>query len=564
MSSSTNPIDHAVSRYALSVVEGREVAGDLVRLACQRHLDDLEEGADRGLFFDCNAADRVINFASFLRHTTGPAAGHPIALEPWQIFRHGSIFGWKKEGGLRRFRQAYQQVAKKNGKTTDTAPPALYALTLDGEAAPQVYASATTRDQAGLLFKEVKRMIKRSPIAVQLVRSFQHQVICPNNDGEFKTLSRDSDSADGFNPHFVVKDEVHRWTDRELGEVISNSMIARAQPIDWMITTAGADINSYCGDFRIYSERLLTGEIMDDEFFAYVAEPPKGCDPGDPEVWKMANPNLGIAIQQERLERLYAKANVITAEMPNFFRLHLNQWTSGSNSWIDPVHWMSLRKDFDWRNYAGNRAWAAIDLSNTVDMAALWFAIESGREILLFGFPFLPAGPSGFLARAKEEKKEYIAWRDEGWLEVHGGDSAAAGQGAINQRRIVDKVLEVAEVLDLQELAFDRWGMTEMIGMLEAEGIEIVSHGQGFAGMSAPMKSFEARVQNLSVAHDGNPVLAMAIGNTHRDTDPAEQIKPNKLKSRGRIDPAVAAIMALGRAVVGMGEAQNDEELWTI
>jgi len=154
-------IDHPVSRYALDVLEGNIAAGPLVRMACERHLLDLETGADRGLVFDTDAADMVIRFAKVLRHTTGSMAGASLTLQPWQVFRHGSVFGWKHaETGLRRFRSTYHQVAKKNGKTTDTAVPMLYTQLFDGEGAPQGYCAATTRDQAGLLFNEIKRMIR--------------------------------------------------------------------------------------------------------------------------------------------------------------------------------------------------------------------------------------------------------------------------------------------------------------------------------------------------------------------------------------------------------------------
>ncbi|RAP39283.1 terminase, partial [Rhodovulum viride] len=223
-----DPIDHPVSRYALDVIEGREVAGTLVRLACERHLMDLETGRDRGLWFDCKAALRVLNFARLIQHTTGPAAGKPLDLTPWQVFRHGSVFGWKQADGLRRFRTTYHQVAKKNGKTTDTAVPMLYTQLFDGEAAPQGFCTATTRDQAGLLFRELRRMIKAAPaLSAFMDTGNKHLISTAITNGTIRTLSRDGNSADGINPSFVARDEVHRWTDRELAEVVVNSMIAR-------------------------------------------------------------------------------------------------------------------------------------------------------------------------------------------------------------------------------------------------------------------------------------------------------------------------------------------------
>ncbi len=210
------PIDHPVSRYATGVIEGDIVAGDLVRMACERHLMDLETGADRGLYFDCNAASRIINWGGMLQHTTGPMAGMPLKLEPWQEFRHGSVFGWKRsETGLRRFQSTYHQVGKKNGKTTDTAVPMLFTQLFDGEAAPQGYCAATTKNQAGLLFKEMKRMIKRSPLLKQFMDVSRGAIETAKTDGLIACLSRDGDSSDGINPSFLARDEMHRWTDRD-------------------------------------------------------------------------------------------------------------------------------------------------------------------------------------------------------------------------------------------------------------------------------------------------------------------------------------------------------------
>lgn len=143
-----HPIDHPVSAYALGVLEGEIIAGDLVRMACERHLLDLETGEERGLYFDCEAASMICNFGQMLQHTQGPLAGQPLELQPWQVFRHGSVFGWKhRETGLRRFRDTYHQVGKKNGKTTDTAVPMLFTQLFDGEAAPEGYCAATTKEK---------------------------------------------------------------------------------------------------------------------------------------------------------------------------------------------------------------------------------------------------------------------------------------------------------------------------------------------------------------------------------------------------------------------------------
>lgn len=540
-------IDHPVSRYALDVIEGREVAGDLVHKACLRHLSDLETGRDRGLYFDCEEASMVLRFAQMVCHTTGPLAGQPLQMQPWQVFRHGSVYGWRREGsGLRRFRSTYHQVAKKNGKTTDTAIPLLFSLLFDGEAAPQVYCAATTRDQAGLLFNELKRMIRKSPVLGSFLQSYRNQIDATPTQGFIKPLSRDGGSADGINPHFAARDEVHRWSDRELAEVVTNSMLARSQPIDWAITTAGADRATICGELRDYAEKVVRGAVQDDSFFGYVAEPPQDCDPADPRAWKMGNPNLGVAFTEEAFRQILTGAQAIQGRMPNFRRLHLNLWTEGEQTWIARDSWDRGAAPFDPAMLYGKRAWAALDLSRTTDLSAIVVAVPHADQIYLICYSFIPEGDKGFIARAQREKREYIQWRDEGWLEVHRGPG-----GSMELDKILARLELIKAKFDLQELAYDRWGMRDLRQKLVAKRFPLVDHGQGMVGMSAPMKSFEQLVIENRFRHAGNPVLAWAVGNVLVDMDKAENISPNKKKSKGRIDPAVAAIMAAGRAVAG-------------
>lgn len=550
----TEPIDHPVSRYAIDVVEGREVAGELVTLACERHLRDLETGADRGFWFDTKAADAIVKFARLLQHTEGRYAGQPFELQPWQVFRQGSVFGWKREDGLRRFRDTYHQVGKKNGKTTETAVPMLYTQLLDDEAAPQGFCAATTRDQAGILFRGIKRVLRHSFLGGGF-NTTKTTIESRYTDGFIACLSRDGNSSDGINPHFLARDEMHRWEDRELAETIVQSMIAREQPIDWVITTAGHDRQgTICGELRDYAESVLRGQIEDDRFFAYVAEPHQTCDPMDPRAWKMANPNLGVSKPVDELRATVKRASIITGEMPNVRRFHLNLWTSGAEDWIDRGAWDGgdAAQRIDIESLYGRKAWLAIDLSNTLDLTAIAVAVPVDGLMNVIVYSFLPEGPNGFLHRAQTEKREYIAWKDQRWLEVHTG-------GAIDEELIAARILWLKQRFQVQEVAYDPWRMKNLAESLEKRGLPMVEHRQGFASMSNPMKTVEELVVTGRLRHGGNPVLTWAVGNVHRDEDPAENIKPTKKKSRGRIDPAVAMIMAVGRAKLGHGRTQSRE-----
>jgi phage terminase large subunit-like protein len=553
------PADHPVSRYAADVAEGKIVAGDLVRMACERHLLDLHNGHERGLYFDCDAATVITNFAGMLTHTTGPLAGKPLTLQPWQVFRHGSIFGWKwRETGKRRFRDTYHQVGKKNGKTTDTAVPMIFTQLFDGEAAPEGYCAATTRDQAGLLFKGVRRIIQRSSFLGLMMDVWRSSIDTPRTDGSIKCLSRDGNSSDGINPHFLARDEMHRWTDRELAETLTESMIARAQPIDWVITTAGHDRQSLCGELRGYAESVLRGSVEDDAFFGYVAEPPVDCDPMDPVAWAMGNPNLDVSKPEYRVREAAEKAAVIAGNMPNFRRFHLNLWTESAETWITRDVWDQglAAAPIDPRALYGKKAWVGLDLSNKIDTTAIVVAVPQDGLMYLIAYVFLPSGPKGFVARAQTEKREYIGWRDQGWLEVHQG-------GTIDDDQIIERLEWIRAKFDVQEVAYDPWGMKYMAAELDKRRFPIVEHRQGYLSMSSPMKRFEELVAQGRIRHGGNPVLAWQVGNVHRDEDKAENISPNKKKSSGRIDAAVAAIMAVGRAASGESKRRGSREVET-
>ncbi|WP_270920139.1 terminase large subunit, partial [Parasedimentitalea psychrophila] len=464
------PIDHPVSRYATGVIEGDIVAGDLVRMACERHLMDLETGADRGLYFDCAAASRIIRWGGMLQHTTGPMAGMPLKLEPWQEFRHGSVFGWKRsETGLRRFQSTYHQVGKKNGKTTDTAVPMLFTQLFDGEAAPQGYCAATTKNQAGLLFKEMKRMIKRSAFLKQFMDVSRTAIETSRTDGLIACLSRDGDSSDGINPSFLARDEMHRWTDRELADTIVESMIARAQPIDWVITTAGQDRASLCGELRDYGESVLRGAVDDDSFFGFIAEPPADCDPADPKFWAMGNPNLGVSKPVQAMQDTLKKAQAIAGRMPNFKRFHLNLWTEGAETWIARDVWDkgTACARFDPRMLYGRKAWVGLDLSNKIDTTAIVVAVPVDGLIYMIAYTFLPEGPKGFIQRAQSEKREYVGWRDQGWLEVHKG-------GTIDEELLANRLEWIRQNFDLQEVAYDPWGMKYLADKLDKRRFPMV------------------------------------------------------------------------------------------
>src|SRR5919106_1716223 len=279
-----------VTAYARAVTEGRVLTNRLVRLACARHFEDLCSAAARGLRFDVAAARHAIAFFGFLRHSKGEWAGQTFALAPWQAFVVGSLFGWKRSDGLRRFRTAYCAVPRKNGKSTLSAGIGLYLLVADGEHGAEIYSAATSRDQARIVFDEAKRMVASSPALKRRVGSLINNLHVVATASRFMPLSSDSSTMDGLNVHGAIIDELHAHRTRNVVDVLETATGARRQPLLFEITTAGYDRHSICFEHQDYSIKVLQGTVPDDSWFGFIAAADEGDDWTDPEVWRKANP----------------------------------------------------------------------------------------------------------------------------------------------------------------------------------------------------------------------------------------------------------------------------------
>jgi phage terminase large subunit-like protein len=250
-----------VGAYARDVLDGRIVAGRLVHLACKRHLDDRQNGSKRGLVWDAGAAQHALSFFGHLRHSAGEWANQPFLLQSWQVFVIGSLFGWKRDDGVRRFRTAYVEVARKNGKSAMLAGTSLYALLADGEAGAQVYAAATTRDQARIVFGEAERMVEASPALRSRLTRTVNNLAAVATSSWFRPLSADASKMDGLNVHFAAVDEVHEHPTPDIIQKLNTATGARRQPIIFEITTAGHDRLSICRQHHEFSIKVMEGSV---------------------------------------------------------------------------------------------------------------------------------------------------------------------------------------------------------------------------------------------------------------------------------------------------------------
>ncbi len=529
--------------YIEDVLAGRVAACRWVRLAVERHVRDLEEGGQRGLWFDEVAAARAIHFFSFLKHSKGEWAGQSIQLEPWQQFLCWCIFGWKRGDGLRRFRTAYVEVPRKNGKSTWASGVGLYLFDADGEPGAEIYTAATKRDQARITHAEAMRMVKASPFLRKRIRVFKDNLHIEGTASKFEPLGRDADSMDGLNIHGAIVDELHAHPNRAVWDVLDTATGARRQPLMLAITTAGFDRSTLCWEQHEYTQKVLNrvGD-GDDTFFGIIFTIDEGDDWREETTWEKANPNYNVSVKADDLRRKAAKAILMPSALNSFLRLHLNVWTQAETKWVDAERWRSCAGYVSAEALRGRQCYGGLDLSRTTDVTALAWVFPPDDE----GEPFqvlmrfwVPE------ARVKERSAKgdmnYESWVRQGLITATPGD-------VIDYDYVYSQIDEDAQQFEVAEIAFDRWGAAAVYQVVEEKGLTMVQMGQGFASMSAPMKELEKLILSKRLAHGGNPVLAWMADNLVAREDPAGNIKPDREKSTEKIDGMVALIMGLDRA----------------
>jgi phage terminase large subunit-like protein len=532
--------DHPVERYGRRIVQGEIVCCKWVRLFVERHFRDLRTGAARALHCDVSAGERVLRFFALLKHSKGEWAGKRFDLDDWQKFYLFVLFGWKRADGTRRFRTAYTEIARKNGKSTLAAGVALYLFVGDDEPGAEVYCVATKRDQAKIVWSEIARMVQSSSGFRKAIKTVKDNLSCEGKHAKCEPLGSDADTLDGLNLNGAIVDELHAHKSRGVWDVITTATGSRRQPLIYAITTAGFDRQSVCFQQHEYTEKVLEGVIEDDAFFGFIASLDAGDDWQNPALWVKANPNLGVSVKLESLQEQCLKAQHDPASQNAFLRLRLNQWTSNEIRWVTYEVWDQNAGSVDESLLEGRTCYGGLDLASTTDTASFVLAftpLEPGGPVILLPRFWIPS--ENMHLRVLRDRVPYDAWVRDGWM------SATPGN-VIDYDAIRKQIVSDYSRFAIRQIRFDRWGATQLSTQLAADdGLEMVTMGQGFASMSSPMKEFMRRLQDQSIAHGGHPVLRWQASNVMARMDPAGNIKPDKAASRERIDGIVAAIMSL-------------------
>jgi phage terminase large subunit-like protein len=549
--------------------------------------------------FDAAAADQACDFfPAYLRHVKGDFAGRPFELLPWQrdlIVR--PLFGWKRADGTRRFRKAFLEVGKKNGKSGLASGMGLLLAFGDDEPGAEVYAAAADRDQARIVFGDAAVMARENPKFLKDadITVLRNAIVQTATNSTFKAVSSEVGTKHGFNVHGLIFDEFHTQRTRDLYDTLYKGTSARRQPVVFIITTAGDDRESICYEEYEYAKKVRDGVIEDEQYLPVIFESDASADWTVETTWRASNPSLGVTKSVEYMRAECAAAQAEPRKRNSFLRLELNIWTESRTVWIAPESWEGCRRTEPAADLATLPCCAGMDLSASADLTAVVLAFRRrdrarpaetlvvelpqgatseatptpvspgptprveprlvlDYEVELVPYFFLPRDV--LHERARKDRVPYDVWAREGWLRVTEGN-------VVDYAEVYRFLLEEVRprFKGLAQVGYDPWNANHLASSLTAAGVPMVEVRQGYASLSGPSKLFEALVRSRRIRHDGNPVMRWCVANCEVASDPAGNIKPVKpggvAQGTRRIDGVVAAVTALSRLTVLVDTASS-------
>jgi phage terminase large subunit-like protein len=553
------PSDQA-KQYAADVTAGRIVACRYVRLACQRFLDDLDR-TDWPYRFDEEAANHACNFMQLMPHTKGKWAAHKdrLAFQPWQCFIEANLFGWLHcETGKRRFRESYEEVPRKNGKSIRLAARGIYLFAADGEAGAEVYSGATTEKQAYEIFRPAWQMVNK--LSALRDRYSIDQSGNAKNPGPLYITSDMSKfepmigkPGDGSSPHAALIDEYHEHDSDHMVDAMQTGMGAREQPLLSIITTAGSNLGGPCYEKRRDIIRILERQVEDERTFGILYGIDESDAWDDPASLRKANPNYGVSVFEDFLLAQLAQAKRSASKQNAFRTKHLNEWVGARTVWMNMLAWQRQKRELKIEEMRGVPCWMGIDLASKKDVAALVMLFERGQESFVIPRFYVPEA-------AVEHNDKYRNFATSGDVIVTPGAQTDIAF-------IEEDMMKFASVVNLQDAAFDDWQANDLMGRLQKTSLKdkVINFNQTVRNMSEPMKEVEARVINRKLWHDGNPVMTWMMGNVVGKLDAKENIYPRKESESDpncKIDGPIGLIMAVGRSLVGKPDDKSYELLF--
>ena len=468
-------------------------------------------------------------------------------MEDWQQAALGCLFGWQhRETGLRRYKELFLFVPRKNGKTPVAAGIILDVMMTDHEPGAEIYGAAAEGEQAGLVFAHAKGMVAQDADLKQRLKiyeSYPKTIAYEEEMTSYKAVSAEAFSKHGYNTHLYVIDELHAHRDGELLDVFETSTGARRQPLGVIITTSDFERpGSPCNAKQDYASKVRDGIITDLSFLPVIYEASRDDDWKDPATWEKANPNLDVSVSREYIERECRKAVEDSVHENRFKRLHLNVRTEQAVRWLPMDMWAECAGDVNPEELRGAPCCAGLDLASTSDITAFVMAFPVHGKVKLLPMFWVPK--SAIQKRGRHNQHFYAEWVRKGLMRVTEGNTT-------DYEVVRHDINELAQMYGIRSIAVDRlFQGAQLAGELMADGFEVVAFGQGFLSMAAPTLEFDTLVKSRRLEHGGNAVLKWMASNVSVKQDPAGNMKPDKAASTDKIDGIVAAIMAIGQMMI--------------
>lgn len=528
--------------YLENILTGKVNHGKHIKMLCEQIKADLDN-TDLPYYFDYETADKFIRFIEHLSLTESEWAGKPFLLENWQAFAVANIFGWKhKETGVRRYDEVTIHIPKKNGKTALAAVIAIaYAFLEKEDYAGQIYMAATNREQANICFRAVKRTIDLTKGLGNYFKVMQYAVINKSNQTNIKALSGDAPSVEGFGSSLVIFDEYHLQRDDELKENLITGQAARKGALFISISTAGTDKTSPYFRHIKACKNILNGfsDVTSHLVIIYEADTNNWRKES---TWKQANPNYGISVLPEKMQKEFKEALEQSHKQPSFITKHLNIWADSSKTWIDSKKWEALARPLNLADYYGSEAFIGIDGAVSGDFSAVCIAIpDSKREnVKLFFKYYIPEEMAE--KRSRADGLKFKQWEQEGLITLTEGD-------ATDLNVIIRDIVSICSKFDYKPIAYDTAWLTLFATTLYNDyNIEMKPFSQSVFKQVIPTNQFYEWVMKGNIEHDGNPITAWMLSNVEmRKPDDNGNTKISKGKSKNKIDGIAAAINAIGR-----------------
>jgi phage terminase large subunit-like protein len=532
--------------YWNRIESGEEIVGDKVRRVYKKLVNDLYDESSE-YEYDSRRANHAIEFIeNFCKHSKGKWGGKPIDLELWQQAFLAATFGFvHKIDGTRKYREVFLVVARKNGKSTIASGIGLYAQVADNEPGSEVYAVATKKDQAKLVWLEAKRMVKKSPVLLKRIKPLVSELVSDWNDSSFKPLGSDSDTLDGLNVHCALLDEIHAWKDKNLYDVIVDGTSAREQPLMVMITTAGT-VREAVYDLKYEeAEMVLNGYgdpdgYHDDRFLPIIYELDDRSEWSDPSKWKKSNPGLGTIKKIDQLQTKVNKAKANPMLIKNLLTKDFNVRETSLESWLS-FEELNCTDTFDMEELRDCYAIGGVDLSSTTDLscATLLVMKPGSNKIYVLQMYFMPEEVVELRIR-EDNKVPYDIWAERKLLRLCQGNK-------VQYSDVTAWFLEMVNEYGIRPywVGYDSWGSQYWIQEMKDNGFNMIEVRQGAKTFSQPMKEMGADLGAKRINYNNNPITKWCLSNTSSETDKNENIRPIKGKNqRLRIDGAVSLLIA--------------------